>query len=126
MPKLVVAALYTIMILVGLVCMYTIFNAGRPDSLLRPILPDPALDVYLALGSSFLIFVLGFFVFYSRDRQGIRALVEINAEKIRQMRQHHIADDVIADELLAAMGSVSGYRHHLARKKLILVLGEFR
>lgn len=113
------------MILVGLVCMYTIFNAGRTDSLLRPILPDPALDVYLALGSSFVVFVLGFFVFYSRDRQSFRALVEINAEKIHQMRENHIADDVIADEILAAMGSVSGYRHNLARKKLILVLEEY-
>lgn len=126
MPKSVRTALYAVMIIVGLVCMYTIFNAGRPDSLLRPILPDPALDVYLALGSSFLVFALGFIVFYTRDRQGFRTLVELNAEKIHQMRENRVADDVIADEILAAMGSVSGYRHDLARKKLILVLSEFK
>lgn len=125
MPNSARTAIYTTMILVGLVCMYTILNAGRPDSLLRPFLPDPALDVYLAVGSSFLVFVLGFFVFYTRDRQGFRALVELNAEKIHQMRESSISDDVIADEILAAMGSTSGYRYNLARKKLILVLSEF-
>ena len=125
MPKPVRAAIYTTMILVGLVSMYTILNAGRPDSLLRPFLPDPALDVYLAMGSSFLVFVLGFFVFYNRDREGFRALVELNAEKIHQMRENRISDDVIADEILAAMGITRGYRHNLARKKLILVLSEF-
>lgn len=114
------------MILVGLVAMYTIFNAGRPDSLLRPFLPNPALDVYLAMASSCLVFVLGFFVFYARDREGFRSLVQLNAEKIHQMRENRISDAVIADEILAAMGSTSGYRHNLARKKLILVLSEFR
>ena len=126
MPKLVRTAIYTTMILVGLVTMYTILNAGSPDSLLRLFLPDPALDVYLAMGSSFLVFVLGFFVFYTRDREGFRALVELNAEKIHQMREKHISDDVIADEILAAMGRASGYRYNLARKKLILVLSEFQ
>ena len=125
MPKSVRAAIYTTMILVGLVSMYTILNAGRPDNLLRPFLPDPAFDVYLAMGSSFLVFVLGFFVFYTRDREGFRALVELNAEKIRQMRENRISEDIIADEILAAMGITRGYRHNLARKKLILVLSEF-
>ena len=114
------------MILVGLVAMYTIFNAGKPDSLLRPFLPNPAIDVYLALTSSFLVFVLGFLVFFTRDREEFRALVALNAEKIHQMREKHISDDVIADEILAAMGSTSGYRHNMAQKKLIAYLAGFK
>lgn len=106
--------------------MYTILNAGRPDSLIRPFLRDPSYDVSLALGSSFLVFVLGFVVFYTRDREGFRSLVEMNAERIRQMRKKGISDDVIAGEILAAMGSTRGYRHNMARKKLMIALLEFQ
>jgi hypothetical protein len=35
------------------------------------------------------------------------------------------SDEVIADAILAAMGSSSGYRHNLARKKLLIALSEY-
>ena len=106
--------------------MYSLLNAGNPDSLLRPLFPDPGHDVYLAVISSVLVFILGFFVFFSRDQEGFRQLIEINGDKIRSMRRQGKKDEEIADSILAAMGSISGYRHNLARKKLILYLSEFR
>jgi hypothetical protein len=126
MPKAIRYTIYTAMIAIGLVAMYTILNAGNPDSLLRPYVSNPATDVYIAMGSSFIVFVLGFFVFYARDREGFKNLVKLNSVKIRELRQNGVTDDIIADEILAAMGSVKGYRHNLARKKLLIVLAEFR
>ena len=126
MPKPLLYIVYGLMAVVGLVAMYSLLNTGNPDSLLRPFIPDPQDDFYVAMVSSALVFVLGFFVFYSRDREGFRQLVKLNADRIRDFRRKGKSDDQIADAILAAMGSSSGYRHNLARKKLIVTLSEFK
>ena len=126
LAKPVLYIIYFLMIAIGLVAMYALLNAGNPDSLLRPFLPDPKHDVYLAVISSVLVFILGFFVFFFRDQEGFRQLIEINGDKIRSMRRQGKTDEEIADSILAAMGSISGYRHNLARKKMIIYLSEFR
>jgi hypothetical protein len=124
-PKGILYTVYALMALIGLVAMYTLLNAGSPNSLLRPLLPNPVHDFYLAAASSFLVFVLGFVVFYNRDREGFGRLLQLNADQIRSMRAQGHSDEQIADSILAAMGSASGYRHNLARKKLIVYLADF-
>ena len=126
MPKPLLTIIYVLMIVIGLVAMYSLLNAGNPDSLLRPILPDPRYDLYVAIISSVLVFILGFFVFFSRDQESFRQLVALNAEKIRKMRTEGKKDEEIADSILAAMGSHSGYKHNVARKKLLIYLSEFK
>jgi hypothetical protein len=106
--------------------MYSLLNAGNPNSLLRPFFPDPKYDLYVAMISSVVVFILGFFVFFSRDQESFRQLVELNSEKIRELRTQGKKDEEIADSILAAMGSNSGYRHNLARKKLLIYLSEFK
>jgi len=117
--------IYGLMIVIGLIAMYTLLNAGNPDSLIRPYLPDPGHDVYVAVVSSILVFILGFFVFFSRDREGFQQLVDLNADHIRKLRNNGSSDEEIAASILAAMGSFSGYRHNLAHKKLVIALSEF-
>ena len=68
----------------------------------------------------------GFFVFFSRDQENFRQLVQLNADKIREQRKAGKKDDEIADSILAAMGSTAGYRHNLARKKLVAYLAGFK
>ncbi len=114
------------MVVVGLVAMYSLLNAGNPDSLLRAIVPDPAHDVYVAVISSVLVFIFGFFVFFARDSEGFRRLVELNADQIRKLRKNGKSDEEISDSILAAMGSHSGYKHNMARKKLVVYLAEFQ
>ena len=114
------------MIAIGLVAMYTILNAGDPDSLLRSIFPDPHNDVYVAVISSLVVFILGFIVFYSRDREGFRQLIQMNQDRIREHRKQGYSDEQIAESILNAMGSSSGYRHNMARKKLMAYLSEFK
>ena len=126
MPKPLLYIIYVLMIFIGLVAMYSLLNAGNPDSLLRPFFPDPKYDVYVAMVSSVLVFILGFFVFFSRDQESFRQLVALNSEKIRELRTEGKKDEEIADSILAAMGSYSGYKHNMARKKLLIYLSEFR
>lgn len=126
MPRAVLYLIYVLMIAIGLVAMYTLLNTGRPDSLLRSVFPDPQDDFYVAIVSSILVFILGFFVFYTKDSEGFQQLVVLNAERIRKSRKKGLGDDEIADSILAAMGSVSGYRHRLNRKKLIVYLSRFQ
>ncbi len=110
---------------VGLVAMYTLLNAGNPDSLLRPVFPNPTADIYVAGISSFVVFVLGFVIFYNRDSQGFRHLIELNGDRIRQLRKEGQPDEAIANEILAAMGSTHGYKHNLAHKKLVIYLAQY-
>ena len=117
---------YTLLITVGLLAMYSILNAGNSNSLLRLVFPDPSMDVYVAAASSFLVFVLGFVVFFNRDSQGFRNLVELNGDRVSQLRNEGRTDEEIADSILAAMGSTSGYKHNLAKKKLEIYLAEFK
>ncbi len=126
MPRSILYTIYVLMILVGLVAMYSLLNTGSPDSWLRPLISDPGDDLYVAIISSVIVFVLGFFVFFSRDREGFRQLVKLNAEHVRNLRQKGKSDEEIADAIMAAMGSSSGYRHNLARRKLIIALSEFK
>ena len=94
--------------------------------LLRPIITNPAHDVYVAVTSSVLVFILGFFVFFSRDQEGFQQLIEQNADRIRSLRKRKKTDAQIAESILAAMGSTSGYRHNMAQKKLIAYLAGFK
>ena len=126
MPKPLLYIIYVLMIIVGLVAMYSLLNAGNPESLLRPFFPDPKYDLYVAMISSVLVFILGFFVFFSRDQESFRQLVALNAEKIKELREAGKKDEEIADSILAAMGSSSGYKHNMAKKKLLIYLSEFR
>jgi len=123
--KLPGIVLYTAIAATGLVAMYSLLNAGRPDSLLRLVIVDPGNDVYVAASSSFIVFVLGFFVFFSRDREGFRRILEMNAQRIRQLRRQGQSDEQIAASILAAMGSTGGRRHKMALRKLVAYLKEF-
>jgi hypothetical protein len=117
--------IYTLLIAVGLVAMYALLNAGNTDSLLRLVFSDPSADLYVAVATSLIVFVLGFVVFFNRDSQGFLNLIEMNGDRIRQMREKGRSDEEIADSILAAMGSSSGYKHNLARKKLVVYLSQF-
>jgi len=126
LPKPVMYIIYSLMLLIGLVAMYSLLNTGNPDSLLRLIIANPAHDLYVAVISSVLVFILGFFVFFSRDQEGFQQLIELNADRIRSLRKRKKTDAQIADSILAAMGSISGYRHNMAKKKLIAYLAGFK
>lgn len=114
-----------VMVLVGLIAMYSILNAGNPNSLLRPVFPNPQYDVYVALGSSFLVFVLGFIVFQSRDQEGFQQIIQLNQDNILALRKKGKSDTEIAESILSAMGSRPGYRTNMARKKLTAYLSSF-
>ena len=126
MPKSILYIIYCLVGAAGLVAMYSLLNAGNPNSLLRVFFPDPNTDVYIAAISSLIVFILGFVIFFNRDSQGFRHLIELNGDKIRQLRKEGQPDEAIADAILAAMGSTSGYRHNLAHKKLVIYLSQYR
>ena len=117
--------IYIFMIVVGFVAMYAILNAGNPDSIFRPYFPDPRYDIYIAFVSSIIVFILGFFVFYSRDSEGFKQLIQLNQKRIREMRKKGKQDEEIADSILAAMGSRAGYKYNMAKKKLTAYMAEF-
>lgn len=126
MPKALINIVYALLIGVGLLAMYSLLNAGSSNSLLRSVFPDPSMDIYVAVGSSLVVFVLGFVVFFNRDSQGFCNLIEMNGERVKQLRSEGRTDEEIADSILSAMGSSSGYKHNIAKKKLVVYLAQYR
>lgn len=126
MGRIIKIIITTSMIVIGLLAMYTILNAGNPNSLLRGFFPNPKYDVTIAMVSSIIVFILGFFVFFNRDREGFQQIIKLNEEKIRGQRKKGKTDEEIALSILKAMGSVSGYRHKMAIKKLQAYLSDFK
>lgn len=114
------------MTIIGIVGVYALFTSGDPNSLFRSIISDPVDDIYLVTISSIIFFILGFFLFYSRDRADFRKIVELNADKINTLRAQGKKDQEIANSILNAMGSYKGYKHNMALKKLALNLSEFK
>ncbi len=125
MSQIIRLLISVLMVVVGLIAMYSILNAGNPNSLLRPVFPNPQYDVYVALGSSFFVFVLGFIVFQSRDQEGFQQVIQLNQDNIRTLRKKGKSDTEIAESILSAMGSRPGYRTNMARKKLTAYLSDF-
>ena len=118
--------IYFLMIVIGLLAMYSILNAGATESFLRIFFPSPASDVYIAAASSFVVFILGFIVFFTNDQESFRNLIALNGKRITALRKEGKSDGEIADSILTAMGSHGGYKHNLARKKLIIYLAEYQ
>lgn len=126
MLKIIRILIYILMVIFGIVAMYTLLNAGNPNGLHRPIFPDPVSDVYIAAISSIVVFILGFFVFFFRDQQEFRQLVEVNGDRIRRLRKKKKSDEEIAESILQAIAIRQGYRYRMAKKKLMIYLGEFQ
>ena len=87
LPKPVKFIVIVLMVLIGLLAMYSIFNAGNPNSLLRRVISNACYDVTIAFISSLTVFILGFFIFLDRDRQGFRELVKMNASQNKKKQK---------------------------------------
>ena len=114
-----------LMLVTGAAAAYTLLTAGSDDSFWRRFFPNPGNDVYIALVSSFAVFVLGFFNFYNRDQETFKTLIEMNAERIRGLRREGKSDQDIAASILDAMGLKKGYKYKMVGKKLGAYLSEF-
>ena len=62
----------------------------------------------------------------TQEYQKVETMNVIDTEGTIQISIKSKTDEEIADSILAAMGSISGYRHNMARKKLKIYLSEFR
>ena len=119
MYKLIRYCAYFVMTAIGLLIIYVVLHAGSPDSLVRSVLPDPAMDRPLALIGGVVIFLLFIFIHLIRDRETFQYLAESYANEAKTLRLDGRTDEQIADYILASVGSRPGRRHDLARRKII-------
>lgn len=115
---------YILMSIAGVVAAYSLLTATSPQSLLRHLSPDPGNDVYIALGSSLLVFIIGFCLFFLKDADQFLEIVRLNQTRIDQLRKEGDTDAAIADSILGAMGIAPGRQRRLAQKKLIAYMSQ--
>ena len=126
MVKIRLWIVYILLVLIGLITFYALFNVGNPHSLFRLVVKTDAYDLYIAMGGSLLVFFLGFLLFYFRQQEGYSQLLWINKDRIRTLRNKGYTDEQIADDLLSALGINKGYRYKMMKKRLILELSNIK
>ena len=127
MNNLIIKSLfYAVLALVGFLAAYSLVFNGSPDGFLRIIFPDPGADWYIAVGCSFLFFILCFIPFITNQDKSFRQVVEANADRIRSLRRAGSSDEDIARSIIDAAGIRPGYRYNMAKKKLIYYLAQFQ
>ncbi len=96
-------ALYILLALLMLVDFYLIFNVGNPNSLIRPISPNPDYDMLVTLGVSLGIAVLSFFVFRDRKTHPAAAMLLKNKDYVAKLRNEGKANNEIAASFLSEL-----------------------
>ncbi|VEN74002.1 conserved hypothetical protein [Candidatus Desulfarcum epimagneticum] len=108
-----------LVVCLALAAAYSLLTAGSPDSLLRHVIENPKHDVWAAFAFSFMVFALGFWAFFSKEKERFEEMVKTNRDRILSLRQAGKTDDEIADSILDAMGAPPGQGRRAARKKLV-------
>jgi hypothetical protein len=103
----------------ALAAAYSLLTAGSADSLLRYVIENPKHDVWAAFALSSMVFALGFWAFFSKEKERFEEMVRQNRDRIRRLRQEGKNHAEIADSILDAMGAPPGRGRKAARKKLV-------
>ena len=105
--------------------LYLIFNAGNPNSIIRPLVEDPGWDILITLIVSAVIMAIATFVFSPRKKENdnLYILLQANQSHIAKLRSKGKSDNEIAESFLREM-RVKGLTLKVARKRVIKYLGE--
>ncbi len=93
---------------------YMIFNAGNPNSLFRPLIPDPAYDVSVTVGLSILIVVISLVLGAGANENSLRNVLKRNEAHVLAMRAKGHDDWSIAVSFVNELG----VRSRLVRRVL--------
>jgi hypothetical protein len=105
---------------------YGIFNAGNPRSLFRLAVPDPSYDVAVTLGLSAVVAVLVVLLTMGRE-QSLRHQLDLNAERMRELRRSGRSDQEIAESFLEALQvRKGGLLYTLAKRQVMRYLSRLK
>ena len=107
-------ALYFLLAFLILVDFYLIFNVGNPNSLIRPLFPNPDFDLIVTLGVSAVIAFLSFFVFKERKVHPAVDMLQKNREHVMRLKEEGKSDREIADSFMAELEN-AGLANNRAR-----------
>ena len=110
--------LYVLLAALMLADLYLIFNVGNPNSLIRPLVPNPAYDVIVTISVSAVIAFLSFFVFREHKADPVTEMLMRNREQVDRLRQEGKSDDQIAESFLAELVKVG--RVESRTRKIVL------
>ena len=96
-------ALYILLAFLMLVDFYLIFNVGNPNSLIRPLFPNPDFDLIVTLGVSAVIAFLSFFVFKERKVHPAVDMLQKNREHVMRLKAEGKSDREIADSFMTEL-----------------------
>lgn len=111
--------LYILLIPFTVLVFYGIFNAGRPDSLFRLVVPDPAYDLTVTLVCGVIVAAIAIVLFAGRNESPLRGILELNAEHIGNLRREGLSEEQIAESFLGEVGSRKGAMHWIVKRRIV-------
>jgi branched-subunit amino acid ABC-type transport system permease component len=126
MNRSVRTIIYCLLAVVMAITFYFIFNAGSPDAIYRPLLPNPAHDTLITLILAMIVGGLSLLLFANRENDPIKLMLESNAGYIRKLRREGMTEGEIADSFLKKLKAPGGFMYGMARRKVLKFLARIQ
>ncbi|UCF97766.1 MAG: hypothetical protein JSV89_21760 [Spirochaetaceae bacterium] len=117
-------SLYVLLVVLMLLTLYAIFNAGNPNSLFRLLVKDPSYDIAITVALAVCSFALVLLLTLGGGQNRLRHLLEINAGHIQDLRRKGKSDLFIAESFLSELGVKSGILYRLAKRRVLRYLSK--
>jgi hypothetical protein len=111
--------LYIVLIIFTALVFYGIFNSGRPNSLFRVFIPDPAYDLTVTLGFGIVVAAAAISLFAGRTESPLKNILELNSEHVQNLRTQGLSEEEIAESFLKEIGSEKGFMHWIVKRRII-------
>ncbi|MCF7929731.1 MAG: hypothetical protein K9L68_14035 [Spirochaetales bacterium] len=117
--------LYAILVVLMLPAFYMIFNTGNPNSLIRPLVPNPEYDFIVTLILTGGIAAVAL-ILTSQGGSKFDAMLKMNRGQIKKLKQQGRDNDFIAKDFLYNLGyrEKKGFVYRMAYRKIIRYIEE--
>ena len=126
MKKSVRTIIYCLLAVIMVITFYFIFNAGSPEAIYRPLLPNPAHDTMVTLILAMMVGGLSLLLFANRENDPIKLMLESNSGYIRKLRREGMSEGEIADDFLKKLKAPGGFMYGIARRKVLRFLANIQ
>ncbi len=107
--------------------LYMIFNAGNPNSIIRPLVRDSGWDIFITFVISIIIMGIATLVFSPRRKEddNLFILLKSNENHIKKLREKGKSDPEIGESFLKEL-KLKGLALYIARKRVNKYLAEIK
>ncbi|MBL7006621.1 MAG: hypothetical protein ISR78_06045 [Spirochaetia bacterium] len=117
-------ALYGVLAILMILDFYSIFNAGNPNSLFRPLIKDPSWDFTVTVVISLIIAIISLTMAQDSNRNSIKNLLYKNIEFIKQLRKENRSEEEIAESFVTELKFRKKFIRSIVKRRVLRFLAK--